>query len=371
MFAIFLECFYGTFSAITCVNLLLMRRPRPSEGSAVSEEPNQRVCILIPARNEERNLARLLPGLLGSGSHGTSRPKVYVFDDESSDGTAQVIRNSGAILLQPREPLPDGWTGKNRACHELARAAAEDANTEWILFLDADVYPEPGFVAGIESLIQSLPRQTSVVSGFPRIIPGEGIEPLFLGWVGWVLLATNPYGLVTASGKGHNRFTNGQFGLWRMQTYTDLWPNKLLKGRILEDVLIGRLCADKGIGVEVVNLSRVMAVKMYDNWRQTLDGMSKNSYEITGSTVGSIGLAALLAFVAWGWLLAGSAKYICLALLLLSGLFACFTVRAKPYGVILLPIAITIGGFTILRSMAWHKKGAVTWKGRQYPGHGS
>lgn len=289
-----------------------------------------------------------------------------MFDDESEDGTAQVAAANGAIVIRPREPLPKGWTGKNRACHELAKAATEDSNAEWFLFLDADVYPEPGFVAAVLGLTTQVRRRTAVISGFPRIIPGSGVEPLFLAWVGWVLLATNPYGLVSLTGRGHNRFTNGQFGCWRVKVYTDLWPNETLKGRILEDVLIGRLCADQGIGVEVANLSEVMGVKMYETWRETLDGMSKNSYEITGSVSGSIGTAALLLFISWGWLLAGRLMVVAVGLLLLSGLFCIWTVRSKPYGLPLLPIAISIGSFTILRSMVWHRRGQVKWKGRTY-----
>ena len=326
------------------------------------------LTVLIPARNEELNLSRLLPALLGPGSEGATPPKIYVFDDESEDGTADIAREHGAVLLQPVEKLPTGWTGKNRACHELAKSAAEDASTEWILFLDADVYPERGFIAGVEALAQSVPESTCVISGFPRMIPGEGIEPLFLAWVGWILLTSNPYGIVSLPGKGHNRFTNGQFGLWRLQTYKELWPNEALRGRILEDVLIGRLCANRGIGVEVVNLSSIMAVKMYSHWRETLDGMSKNTYEITGSVIGSLGLATLFMLIGWGWLAAGPMVAIAAGLFLLSGLFAAMIVRTKPYALPLLPLVLTVGAFTILRSLVWHKRGRVVWKGRSYGG---
>ena len=154
-----------------------------------------------------------------------------------------------------------------------------------------------------------------------------------------------------------------------MTTYTDLWPNELLKGRILEDVMIGRLCADRRIGVEVVNLSSIMAVKMYDTWRETLDGMSKNSYEITGSVPGSIGIMALFLVIAWGWLFAGHLWPVAALLFAASGLFCTKIARTKSFGLILLPVVMSIGAFTVLRSLAWHKRGRVVWKGRSYGGH--
>ncbi len=312
------------------------------------------------------NLGRLLPALLTPTEANPVPPRVYVFDDESSDGTGQVARDLGAIVIRPRETLPAGWTGKNRACHELAKAAMEDSDADWMLFLDADVYPSPGFVAGVDGLIAGVRPGTGVISGFPNAIFGRGIQPLFLGWVGWVLLTTNPYGLVSLTGKGHNRFTNGQFGCWRSRVYSELWPNEILRGYVLEDVMIGRLCAKKGIGVEVANLSRILSVKMYETWQETLDGMSKNSYEITGSAAGSILIAAFFAFVGWGWVFAGHLWPVAALLFALSGLFCVLITRNKPYGVPLLPIVLTIGSYTVIRSLVWRRRGLVVWKGRRY-----
>lgn len=338
-------------------NALLMRRPKPREDGPI-------FCILIPARDEEENLRRLLPSLL----EPNPGLKVYVYDDESTDKTAEVAKSLGATLIQPRETLPAGWTGKNRACHELAQAAAEDSDAEWFLFMDADARPAPDFLGSMRDLAATAGRKAGVLTGFPQIIPGRGLEPLFLGWVGWILLSSNPYGLVSRTGKGHNSFTNGQIHAWKASIYTSLWPNEQVKSAVLEDVKIGRLLAKEGIKVEVANLSKYFAVKMYDTWGEALDGMSKNSYEITDSAPATIALGAVMLLFAWGWLLAGPYMWLCLALLAISGLGTMAVVRVKPWGLPLLPIAISIGGFTLWRSLHWRKKGKVTWKGRTYPG---
>ncbi len=345
---------YGFFTLISAINLLLMRKPRPEQGQG--ETPS--LVFLIPARNEAENLKRLIPAL---------HAKVYVFDDESDDGTAEVASRLGATVIRAREPLPTGWTGKNRACHELAKAVTEDSDAEWLVFLDADVRPKPEFAEGVRSLAKEVGSRCGVITGFPEILPGRGIEPLFLAWVGWILLTTNPYGLVSRVRKGHNRFTNGQFHAWRSDVYTRLWPNEAVRGAILEDVKMGRLCAKEGVPIEVANVSSILAVKMYGTWRETFDGMSKNSHEITDSTPGSLFLGALLFVIAWGWLAAGSVMPWALGLFLLSGVLSALTVKAKPWAVVLLPIAITLGGVTILRSLTWHRRGTVTWKGRTYP----
>ena len=93
-----------------------------------------RLSVVIPARNEEQNLPRLLRAL-----HTQTRQpeEVIVVDDGSTDATASVARALGARVISS-QPLPDGWRGKPWACHQGARAATGDC----LLFLDADVWLE-------------------------------------------------------------------------------------------------------------------------------------------------------------------------------------------------------------------------------------
>jgi hypothetical protein len=184
--------------------------------------------------------------------------------------------------------------------------------------------------------------------------------------VGWVLLATNPYGLVSRTGIGHNRFKNGQVHCWRREVYQRLQPNQRVSSQIMEDVMIGRLLANEGIAVKVANLSSVLKVRMYDHWRQTFDGMSKNSFEITGTVWGSLIVAGFFLFVAWGWLLAGDLKWLALLMFFLSGLWVCVIARAPWWPLLFGPVAPIIGAITIIRSTIWHQQGSVRWKGRVY-----
>lgn len=343
---------YGLLCLVAILNLLLMRKPGRREG-----EPT--IVVLIPARNEAENLRRLLPTL-------TPQAKVYVFDDESEDGTGEVAASLGATVVRPREALPKVWTGKNRACHELAKAVCEDSDAGWYLFLDADVRPGPEFVNAMRDLCGSVSPRTAVVTGIPQVLPGRGIEPLFLAWVGWVILATNPFGLVSRSGMGHNRFTNGQVHCWRASVYTEMWPNEQVRHRIMEDVMMGRLLAKHGHAVLVANLSNVLGVKMYDHWRETLDGMSKNSFEVTNSVWGSVLLSLWFLFMGWSWLLLGHLWWVGLLLMTVSGFAVTGVARTARWPALMMPIVATIGAYTVLRSTWWRMTGRTVWKGRVY-----
>lgn len=92
------------------------------------------VSVVVPARNEAGRLPPLLAALAGEPC------ELVVVDDASTDATAAVAHAAGATVV-PVSP-PPGWTGKAWACREGARVASGEV----IVFLDADVVPEPGFV---------------------------------------------------------------------------------------------------------------------------------------------------------------------------------------------------------------------------------
>jgi 4,4'-diaponeurosporenoate glycosyltransferase len=87
--------------------------------------------VIIPARNEERNLPRLLQSIAGSGDPA----EVVVVDDASTDGTSALAARFGARVLASAAK-PPGWTGKSWACYQGAQSAAG----KLLVFLDADTY---------------------------------------------------------------------------------------------------------------------------------------------------------------------------------------------------------------------------------------
>jgi len=90
----------------------------------------RRIDVIIPALNEEQAIAGVVRGI--------PRPlvrQVYVVDNGSADATAKVAREAGAIVVtEPRR-------GYGSAC--LAGIAALPADTEIVVFLDADGSDEP------------------------------------------------------------------------------------------------------------------------------------------------------------------------------------------------------------------------------------
>ena len=51
---------------------------------------NERISVLIPARNEEKNIGLILSDLLNTK---TTNLEIIVFDDESTDNTAKIVED--------------------------------------------------------------------------------------------------------------------------------------------------------------------------------------------------------------------------------------------------------------------------------------
>lgn len=114
-----------------------LRTPPPTAARGLAG----RVSVVIPARDEARNLPRLLASLAAQ----TEPPlEVLVVDDASTDATAAVARAGGArVLSVDASGPPAGWLGKPWAC----RTGAVDATGDRLLFLDADTWLAPDGVA--------------------------------------------------------------------------------------------------------------------------------------------------------------------------------------------------------------------------------
>ncbi|MBF6633108.1 MAG: glycosyltransferase, partial [Planococcus sp. (in: Bacteria)] len=85
------------------------------------------VSVLVPMRNEERNVEVLIKSLKNSSY---DQMEFILLNDQSTDGTQKELErtiegDSRFTILQGKE-LPEGWVGKVHACHQLQQAASGD-----------------------------------------------------------------------------------------------------------------------------------------------------------------------------------------------------------------------------------------------------
>lgn len=247
------------------------------------------LSVIIPARNEEHNL----PRLLGSIQAQSCQPReVIVVDDGSSDRTAAVAREFGAMVITS-QPLPDGWRGKTWACHQGAAAATGDL----LLFLDADTWFEQ------DGLAKILKRYSGgAFSVGPYHAVRELYEQLSLFFNINMTAGTVPGGLF------------GQMLLVDRESYRRVGGHEAVKGRILENFWLAGLFRAAGIPVRSVTGRGMIAFRMYPGGlRELVEGWTKGFASGAGNTPRGklIGLSVwmsvlmapvvLLPVAVWAW----------------------------------------------------------------------
>ncbi|MCB9230145.1 MAG: glycosyltransferase family 2 protein [Bacteroidia bacterium] len=263
-----------------------------------SEESfSEKVSILIPARNEAENLPQTLDRLAELTHQNL---EIIVLDDQSSDGTAQVVREFAKIhpfldlQVVEGEALPAGWLGKNRACFRLAERATGD----YLLFLDADVLLSPRAVQS--ALAEMKAKKLDLLSLFPTQIMRSWGEKLTVPLMHWILLSLLPLRLVYFSKNPSFSAANGQFMLFRADAYRKFQWHERMRLEVVEDIAIMKGLKGEGLKGEVLLGGFEVACRMYTSFREGVNGFSKNLLAGFGGSM--VGLLFFLFLAVFGYI---------------------------------------------------------------------
>jgi chlorobactene glucosyltransferase len=241
----------------------LVSHDAPSHGPLVS--------VLIPARNEAARIGACLDGL---ARQSYAPFELIVVDDGSTDDTAGVVRAyAGSIpglQVLRGAVLPAGWAGKPWACWQ----AASHARGDWLLFLDADVAPEPDLLAALVAHSQA--RQLDLLTAMPLLQLGSAAERLVLPAFMSLLYGLYPLDRVSDP-DSPIAFANGQCMLVRRAAYMAIDGHRAVRASILEDTHFGQIAKAAGWRIAAVAAPDLIAVRMYTGWRSLAEGLIKNA----------------------------------------------------------------------------------------------
>jgi GT2 family glycosyltransferase len=331
------------------------------------------VSVLIPARNEEANIAHLLESVLQSEGADF---EVLVWDDASTDRTAEKVREFAAVDARVRllggTPLPEGWAGKPHACQRLA----ENAIGEVLLFLDADVRLRgrdalarlsAAFASGSEDLLSGVPHQRV------ETLAEQCIVPL----IHFVLLGFLPMSRMRATTDPRFAAACGQLMAFRKGAYFSVGGHALAKRSFHEGIALARAFRKAGCKTDLFDASDFATCRMYRSAREVWFGFAKNAHEGMASPKAVLPMSLLLllgqvfpaaAMVkafwcgelsAWGWFLFGVVPG-GLARALLASRF-----QQPLLGALLHPLSVALLLLNQWYGAARHALGRpVGWRGR-------
>ncbi|MCK4334646.1 glycosyltransferase [candidate division WOR-3 bacterium] len=232
-----------------------------------------RVSILLPARNEERNIAACVRSLLAQDYPDF---EVIVIDDESTDRTWEVLegltKENKSLKIRKGEPLPRGWIGKHWACHQLV----EVAGGELFLFTDADTRHHPNTLREAVAAFEA--EEADFLTALPREEAKSLGEKLTIPVMSFGINSFLPVGFAHRTRLSAFCLAVGQFMLFRRKAYEKIGGYEAAKQKVLDDVWFGRRIKAHGLRWRIVDATHYISCRMYTNLGEVSEGFSKNLY---------------------------------------------------------------------------------------------
>ena len=274
---------------------------------ACPPRPEERLFVLIPARNEAANIGECLRGLLATAEPTCPLALTFlVLDDGSDDGTdaivADIAAQDGRVHLMRGEPITPGWAGKVWACRQLGEAALEQG-ADWLLFLDADTRSRPELLPA--SLAHAQITNAGMVSTFPYQETHSFWERVVLPMLHFLIITFLPVRMVWESQFPQLVAACGQFELFSAEAYRAVGGHGSIPRSFHDGLQLARRVKAAGRAVRLCDGSQLISCHMYAGGRAVWNGFTRNAYEGLGG-IGPLvvmsGLQIGLFLLPFGWL---------------------------------------------------------------------
>ncbi|MDA1027698.1 MAG: glycosyltransferase family 2 protein [Bacteroidetes bacterium] len=266
-----------------------LMRFRHAKSKPYAAGPLPKISVLVPARNEEHHLPRLIQSF---NLQDHPNAELIVYDDLSSDDTWSIISASENERVSGLRgtALPEGWVGKVHACYQLSLKASGKV----LLFIDADTeFQSPEALQRMCRRFETRPTST-ILTGM-TLLKGRG--QLIVTMVGNLILACIPWWLGKHMPFHQLSAVNGQCWMIETKDYRRLEPHVFAKNEVLEDVMIGRYLHKRGLIPLLDDVRSELAVYMYSSFGEAWKGFRKNSAAALGSSTWISSITLLIYFL--------------------------------------------------------------------------
>jgi chlorobactene glucosyltransferase len=370
-----LVVFLAVLVLFSASNLFALRRlgsARHRGARGTLEAPS--ISVLVPARNEERNIAACVESLL---TQDYPDFEVLVLDDGSIDRTAEIARGLAAAVrlrVLGGAPLPGGWLGKNWACHQLAQAASG----RLLLFVDADTRHHSRTLSDAAAALQG--EGVDLLSVLPRQETRTWAERVIVPLVPWSQHTFFPIALLRRIRCPACATAVGQFMLFRREAYEAIGGYERVRGSTVDDWDLARAIVAEGFRWTLCDGTSRVTTRMYRSFGETVDGFSKNLYARFGYNLPGFAFVWIwLLWLAWqppvllvlhafkvSWVPAAAVPYAATATGLMATTWLLSDLRFRvPLGhVAFYPLTVLAASIIAVRSVVWRAFGGGTWKDR-------
>lgn len=354
------------FTAIACGRLVFFS-PKFITKKTIKLERSRPVSIIIPAKNEARNLPHLIRSILKQ----TAECEIIVVNDDSEDDTSAILKRYDILEVKLKD---NPWNGKSFVCYK----GAEYASHELIMFMDADI--EFTDECALEQLVSLYAEQnhSGVLSVQPRHRTKRMYEKLSVVFNLITVMGVNAFSAFNSSTALSTVF--GPVLMTNQHEYKMTGGHKASKEKIIDGEGIFSAYHKHSLPVKLFLAGDSIGMRMYPNglksliggWSKHIARGSTNTHPINmimiilflggGITAFSALLISLLnpnisvIFPLLAYLLYGLAFY----------LLADKVIRLGFLDIFIFPLYIMF--FFMIYSLSWYKikiKKQVLWKGQR------
>ena len=356
---------------IWLIILLLPWRPWSTrerlEGDGDSPPDIGDLTVLIPARNEARQIGRTLAAIREQAPDIT----VLLLDDRSDDGTAKAAESAGFANLRviQGQPMPAGWTGKLWALDQGLR----EVKTPLTLLLDADIELAPGIIV---ALLEKRRRDGLQLVSLMATLEARGFwEKLLLPAFVYFFKLLYPFHLSNSSFKWVAAGAGGCV-LIETEILHEVGAFTSLKDELIDDCALAAQVKAAGHRIWTGLSHSVVSHRRYDGIGKIWEMVARTAYTQLGySPLLLVGCVAVLSWAFWLpviGLVAGDPTGRLLSLAALISMIITYLptlrfYRLSPLWALLLPFTGTLY-LAMTVDSAWRYLRGVrsTWRGRVY-----
>ncbi len=355
--------------------------PLTEQPSEPDGEPLPMISVIIPVRNEQRNIRRCISALQ---KQTYPNYELIVVDDHSTDETptmlSRLAREDIRLRVVAGKDLPPGWAGKPYALVQ----GAEAAQGEWLCFMDADTFAHPGL---LWSTYQAAARGRADMFS---ILTCQELESFWERTILPLVFLGLSFGFPAERVNNPDKpdaIANGQFILIRRSIYDQVGGHSSVKDRIDEDKAFAVIVKRAGYHLMVTDGRKVASTHMYTSLGEMWEGWTKNIYPgmqdrlwllLFGVFIGLVVSIALPFWLFGGvvWLASGGggiAAVVVFEALVLWGYLvfkrieACRAFSISPGYAFTFPLgALVFTGMMMFSAFNVISGRGVSWKGRRY-----
>lgn len=241
-----------------------------NKGQKYSLRERPLVSIIIPARNEEKNLPNLLSSLMKQDYENI---EILVIDDKSEDKTWEIIKE-----YSEKDKRIKGYKTNDESLSKRGKINAllhliPYAKGEYFLFTDADTIHSPSSV--LYSLKTMLEKNLDIFSGFPA----ELSDTYFSSVITSSMSISNsflPHFILNNISYYPLSIGIGQFIMVKKDAYKECGGYELVKDEICDDLSIIKLFIKNGKKYAFTSLSNRVSCKMYSNSKDAFLGLERS-----------------------------------------------------------------------------------------------